>query len=223
LSAGAYRQPRRFDLVVFLLGCCMSGRRLRNGDGGGCCAAVGGGAVPRRQSSMVGRTCRRCDRVTDVGSRRSLCCWMDRPLCIAARCIARSGRWSRPVVHRPSLTLAERHLRIVQRPFPRRIPHHRTVRQHARSPGTGGRLAHRVQHLQTHGSLDFLTPEAYRQTWCTTKQSTTPPTLSYALAPQPGSSQPQMAQSGFNPTPRSTTSPPSSPALSADDGRDLLV
>jgi len=29
-----------------------------------------------------------------------------------------------------------------------------------------------------HGSLGFLTPEAYRQTWCTTKQSTTPPTLS---------------------------------------------
>jgi len=26
--------------------------------------------------------------------------------------------------------------------------------------------------------LGFLTPEAYRQTWCTTKQSTTPPTLS---------------------------------------------
>ena len=192
MSAGAYRQPRRFDLVVFLLGCCMSGRRLRNGDGGGCCAAVGGGAVPRRQSSMVGRTCRRCDRVTDVGSRRSLCCWMDRPLCIAARCIARTGRWSRPVVHRPSLTLAERNpCESFNGRFRDEFPTTEqlsmaklkgsgtgtTVRQHARSPGTSGRLAHRVQHLQTPRLAGLPHPEAYRQQW-THQESTTPPTLS---------------------------------------------
>ncbi len=52
-----------------------------------------------------------------------------------------------------------------------------TVRQHARSPGTGGRLAHRVQHLQAPRLAGLPHPEAYRQQW-THQESTTPPTLS---------------------------------------------
>jgi len=39
-----------------------------------------------------------------------------------------------------------------------------------------------------HGSLDFVTHEAFRQHWLT-KESTTQPTLSQPMAPQPGSSQ----------------------------------
>ena len=41
------------------------------------------------------------------------------------------------------------YLRVVQWPFPRRVPHHRAVRHPAGGTGTGRRLAHRIQHRKT--------------------------------------------------------------------------
>jgi len=85
----------------------------------------------------------------------------------------------RPLVHRPSLTLAERN---PCESFNGRFRDEFLTTEQFGSMLEVQVLAEdwRIEYntYRPHGSLGFLTPEAYRQTWCTTKQSTTPPTLS---------------------------------------------
>jgi len=62
------------------------------------------------------------------------------------------------------LTKNSLNLAIAKPQIPRRVPH-RAIRHPARSPSPGRRLAIEYNTYRPHGSLDDLTPEAFRQQW----------------------------------------------------------
>ena len=82
-----------------------------------------------------------------AAARRHTCAWTTAPNLSRWSCGTGPHLGNPHRLHRTGLALGDPLHRVLQRPPARRVPQHRGLRQHHRSPRCAGGLAHRVQHI----------------------------------------------------------------------------